>query len=136
MLVGTGSLAGIAGCISFGSPSHGSVEIRTESNECEALLDVSGPETTVVSVSKTSTPGDPLQASFELEQGTAYTVTVSFTPVINDIDRSESVQEHGWNTNSGAIEGQIDYSSEDQVYTIRMRESGVLTVEYRAVSAP
>ena len=134
-MVAAGSLFLSAGCISWGSPSQGIIEIKTSQIDYSVSLEVTRIDETVLDETYSLTPNNPIKESFEFEQEADYSVQIEFEPALQAINIGESAANQGWTAESGDIHGELNFSSSDQVFTVSIDDTETASVEYEAVHA-
>lgn len=129
-MIAAGSLFLSGGCLTFGSPSQGIIEIKTTQIDYSVPIEVASPDETVLDETFSLSQDNPIYASFTLEQDTDYNVWIEFEPAVQAINIGDSPAERGWTTESGDIHGEVGFSSSDQVYTVSIDDAGVASIEY------
>ncbi|WP_353633248.1 hypothetical protein ABSL23_00550 (plasmid) [Halobacterium sp. NMX12-1] len=134
MMAAGGLLFG-AGCLSWGSPSQGIIEIETTQSDYSVPIEVTSADETVLDETYSVSPDNPIYASFTLERETDYDVELEFEPAVRTVDVRESAAERGWTAESGDVHGAVGFSSSDQVYTVSIDDREVAVIEYETANA-
>ncbi|MGB9966089.1 hypothetical protein [Halobacterium hubeiense] len=129
-LAAIGGLLASAGCVSWGSPSSGILQIETDGVGYSVDVTVASTSEAVIDATYALAPGEPVHTSFVLEADAEYDVNIDFEPRLRDVHVGDAATERGWTTDAREIRGEVAFSSSDRVYTVSVDGAGVATIEY------
>lgn len=129
---------GTAGCISVGGPSYGRIELANETSEA-VVVGVSVETTAGTAILKRDErvpAGGTGTVSFEFERDHRYDVELEFGFDVADVECGENVRTTNWSATAATLDGVVDFSSSDQVYTLRIRDDRELSLSLDVVGVP